>query len=234
MMTEISAKTFYKQLTGDYAGGMTAVTIATGIVGFCAIFCGTQLGWTHLFTIIGLIALAFCIGLLIFFIVKTVRMKQHPVFRRYGSAPILAEKIIDGMQHPRYFVSSSDPSVPFSTLMTNEFIVSGLELVSYTELKDIRSVQPAYLPETRTRFVNASSPAALAGSLAANYAADRYIESKNRNANSSASFDYLIMEDTNGKKHRYGVRRMDMEAMLNLLREIAPHIQIIPEGRPLY
>lgn len=230
MMTEISAKTFYKQLTGSYAGAITAVVIAAAIVGFCAVFCGTQLGWTHLFTIIALVLLVACIGLLIFFVVKTATMKKHPVFRRYGDAATLAAKISDGLQHPRYFASSSDPSQPFATLMTNEFIVSGGALVSYMELKDIRKIQPTYIPQTRRIAVG--NAGALAGSLIANAATDRYMES--RGINSQTQFDYLIMEDSAGKKRMYGVRHMDMEAMLDLLAEIAPHVQIMPEGKPLY
>ena len=221
MMNEITAKTFYKQLTGSAAGALTATIIGGAVCGFCAIFCGTQLGWTHIFTIIGLIALALCIGLLIFFIVKTARMKQHPVFRRYGSAEMLAQKINEGLQHPRYFAKGFDENIPFATLMTNEFIV-GSYLVSYMELKDIRSAQPAVIPDTRRVVVG--NPAMTVGSMAANYATDRMMEAKG--INSQTKFDMILMKNAEGKQENYSIRHMDMEAFLKLLQEVAPHIQI--------
>ena len=222
MMNEVTEKMFYKQLTGSYAGGMAAVIVGAVIAGFCAVFCGTQLGWTHLFTIIGLIVLAFCIGLLIFLIVKTARMKQHPVFRRYGGAAELARRINTGLQNPRYFAKGFDENAPFATLMTNEFIVNGGELTSFMELRDLRSAQPAAFGDTRRVVVG--NPVMTAGSLAANYATDRLMESKG--INSQTKFDMIIMKDTDGKQHYYFVRHMDMEAYLKLLSEVAPHIQI--------
>ena len=220
-MNEITEKTFYKQLGGSAAGAITATVIGAVIVGFCAIFCGTQLGWTHLFTIIGLVVLAFCIGLLIFFIVKAARMKQHEVFKRYGSAAELARRINDGLQHPRYFAKGFDNNMPFATLMTNEFIV-GAYLVSFMELKDIRSAQPAVIPEHRRVVVG--NPVLTAGSLAANYATDKLMESKG--INSQTKFDMILMKDAAGKQQNYSIRHMDMEAFLKLLGEVAPHIQI--------
>lgn len=227
MMQEISEKTFYKQLSGSYAGAMVATVTGGAIAGFCAIFCGTQLGWTHLFTIIGLIVLAFCIGLLIFFIFKTAHMRRHPVFQRYGSASMLAARINDGLQHPRYFAKGFDDTLPFVTLMTKDFIVGGGELVSFMELKDFRSAQPAVIQEVRRIVVG--NPAMTIGSVAANYATDKLMESKG--VNGQTKFDRLIFKDAAGKEYMYAIRHMDMEAVLNLLQEIAPHIQIIPEAK---
>lgn len=224
MMTEITEKTFYKQLGGSAAGAMTATGIGLAIVAFCAIFCGTQLGWTNFLTIIFLIALAGCIGLMIFFIVKAARMKQHPVFQRYGSAAFLAGKINDGLMHPRYIAHTLVDNLPFATLLTNDFIVNGVELVSYTELKDIRSVQPTFIP--RVHRVVVGDPLMTAASVAANYAGDKYLESKG--VNSETQFDYLMMECADGKKRQFGVQHKDLEAVLNLLQEIAPHIRLLP------
>lgn len=219
----ITEKSFYKQLTGSYAGAITATVIGGVIAGFCAVFCGTQLGWTHLFSIISLVVTAFCVFLLILFIAKTAGMKKHPVFRRYGSAAALAMKINDGLQHPRYFAKGFSGNMDdFATLMTNDFIVSGGELVSYMELKDIVSAQPAVISETRTVVVG--NPVMAAGSLAANYATDKLMESKG--INSQTKFDLIIMKDSDGKQHNYSIRHMDMEAYLKLLSEVAPHIQI--------
>ncbi len=222
MANEITEKMFYQQLTGSYAGGMVADGIGAAIVGFCAVFCGTQLGWTHLFTIIALIVLAFCIGLLIFLIAKTTHMKQHPVFKRYGNAASLAARINQGLQNPRYFAKGFDPNVPFVTLMTNEFIVGSGELTGFMELKDLRTAQPAVIPTTHRVVIG--NPALTVGSLAANYAADKMMEAKG--VNSQTKFDFILMKDDNGKTHQYSIRHMDMEAFLNLLQQLAPHIQI--------
>jgi hypothetical protein len=224
MMMEVTEKTFYKQLGGSAAGAMVATGIGLAIVAFCGIFCGTQLGWAHLLTIVFLILTAGCIGLFIFFIVKAAHMKQHPTFQRYGSAAFLAGKINDGLMHPRYIAQTLADNVPFATLLTNDFIVNGVELVSYTELKDIRSVQPTFIP--RVHRVVIGDPLMTAASLAANYAGDKYLESKG--VNSETQFDYLMMECADGKKWQYGVQHKDLEAVLNLLQEIAPHIRFIP------
>lgn len=224
MTPKITEKTFYKQLSGSAAGAITAVCIGSAIVGFCAGFCGTQLGWDNLLTIILLALLGLCGLLLIWFIFKIVRMKSHRVFKRYGSAAQLAARINEGLKDPRYFARGFFDNAPFATLLTDDFIVSGIELVSYMELKDLRRVHAGAFATIHTIVVG--DPILTAGSLAANRIGDRYMESKG--INSQTQFDMLIFEDTEGKEHRYGVHHKDMEEVLITLSQIAPHIQFVP------
>ena len=224
MIPEITEKTFYKQLAGNAAGAITATVIGGAIVGFGAVFCGTQLGWDNILSIILLAVLGLCGLLLLFFIVKAARMKNHRVFRVYGSAAYLAEKINKGIKDPCYLSRSFIGNAPFATLITDEFIVSGVELVSYMELNDLRKVHVGVIRMTHTYYIG--DPLMTAGSVAANRIGDRYLESKG--INSQTKFDYLIFEDQNGKEHRYGVQHQDMENVLGILQQIAPHIQFVP------
>ncbi|MBR6044012.1 MAG: hypothetical protein IKP47_00105 [Ruminococcus sp.] len=221
MYPTVTEKTFYKQLAGSTAGAITAVCVAGGIVGFCAVFCGTQLGWDSVLTMILLVLLGLCGALLIWFIVKLIRMKNHRVFSIYGDARELAEKINKGMQDPVYFARGFDSSAPFATLITDEFIVSGLELVSYMELNDLVTVHTGEI--RHVNIYRVGDPIMTVGSVAANRIGDRYLESKG--VNSQTKFDMLIFEDRNGKQHTYGVQHQDMENVLVKLQQIAPHIQ---------
>ena len=220
----ITEKTFYKQLAGSSAGAITAVCIAAGIVGFCAVFCGTQLGWSSLLTVILLVVLGLCGVLLLWFIIKAIRMKKHRVFSIYGDARQLAAKINKGMQDPVYFAKGFGGSAPFATLITDEFIVSGSELVSYMELNDLTAVHTGEFGPAHVYYIG--DPLMTAGSVAANRIGDRYLESKG--VNSQTKFDLLIFEDRNGKEHRYGVHHQDMESVLGMLQKVAPHIQFRP------
>ncbi|NLT08682.1 MAG: hypothetical protein GXY08_04185 [Ruminococcus sp.] len=220
-METITEKTFYSQLSGSAAGAITATLIGAAIVGGSAFFCGTQLGWTNLLSVILLVLTALCIALLIWFIIKAVRVKHHPVFQRYGNAAILAMKINNGMRNPRYLAKPLMGNAPFATLLTDEFIVSGTELVSYMELKDLCSVKAGAFGQYHRIVVG--DPLLTAGSLAANKMGDKYLESKG--INSQTQFDLLIMKDNAGKQHNYSVQHKDMENVLATLRQIAPHIR---------
>ncbi|MBQ6180917.1 MAG: hypothetical protein IJK31_04435 [Ruminococcus sp.] len=220
-METITEKTFYSQLSGSAAGAVTATLIGTAIVGGSAFFCGSQLGWTNLLSVMLLILTILCVMLLLWFIIKAARVKKHPVFQRYGNAAILALKINNGMRSPRYFAKSLMGNAPFATLLTDEFIVSGAELVSYMELKDLRSVKTGAFG--RYHRITVGDPLLTATSVAANKIGDRYLESKG--VNSQTKFDMLIMKDDQGKEHTYSVQHKDMENVLNTLRQIAPHIR---------
>lgn len=213
-MLQVTEKMIYRQLSGSYVSYLTAELIAGGIIGFCAIFCGTQLSWLNLLTIIALAALLVCLVLIGITAFRLARMKRHPVFERYGAAPMLAAFINDGLQHPRYL---SRTSKPFGTLITDQFIVSGVEMFSYMELKDIQWIQPSYMP--KVHVISASDPLTLAGSVVMNRAADHYVDSH------GGTNDFLTLEDAAGMKRMYGIPRGDMERVLAILREAAPHIR---------
>lgn len=97
-------------------------------------------------------------------------------------------------------------------------------LTSYMELKDLRSVQVESFGGTVHRVV-IGNPVLTAGSLAANYASDKYMQSKG--INSQTQFDSLAFEDMDGKKHVYGVQHQDIQQFMNVLSQVAPHIRIL-------
>ena len=220
----ITEKDFYRQLAGSAAGAITATVISGAILGGCAAFCGTQMGWGDKITIVFLAATGVCVLLLLYFIIKAASKKNHPVFRRYGSASVLAARINDGLQRPVYLAHAFIGNSPFATLMTEQFIVSGVELVSFMELKDFVCVHAAAFRTRHTIVVG--DPLLTAGSLAANRIGDNYLASKGINA--QTKFDMLIFDDREGRQHQYGVQHQDMENVLNALAQIAPHIQFVP------
>jgi len=207
-------------MKGGAAGAIAATVIGAAIVGGCAAFCGTQLGWGHMLSIILLVVLGLCVCLLLFFIVKSARMKSHPVFRRYGSAAVLAQRINEGLRSPCYYAEAMVGNAPFTTLMTDEFIVSGVELVEFMELNDLRSVSVASFVNTHRIVVG--DPLMTVASVAANRISDNVIAS--RGINSQTVFDQITFKDTAGKPHRYGVHRRDIESFFETLSRVAPHI----------
>lgn len=229
MVTQISEKTILSQLGGNYAGGIVMLGITAAVVGFCGIFCGTQLGWTNLLAIIFLAALAACLVFIIILAVKAARVKKHPVFQRYGSAAQLAARINEGLRNPRYLARSLDGSDSLTTLMTDDFIVSGLEFTSFTELKDIRSMQATFIP--KTLIVAVGNPLATAASLAMHDAGNRYWESKGVNENTK--FDYIAVTDSAGKIKRFGVHHQDMEQVMSFILRVNPDIQVDPVAKRL-
>lgn len=219
-MTVITEKSFYSQLTKSMAGAIAATLIGAGILGGSAFFCGTQLGWGHILSIVLLIALGLCTCLLLFFIIKMIMVRNHPVFRRYGSAAVLAQRINEGMRSPCYYAEPLMGGAPFATLMTEEFIVNGAELTSFMELKDLRSVNVAFFVNTHRIYVG--DPLMTAASVAANRISDRVIASKG--VNSQTVFDQVTFKDTAGKQHIYGVQRQSIESFFETLSRVAPHI----------
>ncbi len=220
-MQKVSEKLIYQQLQSSNCSYLTAELIAGGIVGFCAIFCTTQLGLMHLFSLIGMAALLFCVFLIGRSLLRLAKMRQHPVFERYGAAPLLAAMINEGLEHPLYLTRHAKP---FGTLITERFIVSGMELFSYMEFRDIQVIQVTNFPNIHMYSVG--DPVSFAASAGLNIAADRYVETHGGNS------DYLILEDAAGMKRMYAIYHGDMERVLHLLREAAPHIKIIA-GNPM-
>ena len=208
MASFVTDKMILKQMNGDYAGFLVAAGLTVAIAGVLAGICIPALGIANVVSILTLIALAASLVWLVILILKVVRIRQHPVFKRYGAPPFLAERISAGLSNPRYIVRQQEP---FTTLMTNDFIVSGIEMIGFLELKDAVSVSKM-----------------TAGSIAANYATDKIMQANREKAMAMGNqpIDMITMKDVNGKTHAYGIRVADMPAFLNLLHELAPHITI--------
>lgn len=222
-MPVITEKTIYSQLRGSAAGAIAATAVGEAILCGCAVFCGTQLGWSHLFSIIFTVCAALCGCLLLFFIVKAVAVRNHPVLKRNGGAAALARRINEGMRSPVYYAETLGGGAPFATLMTEDFIVGGVELTSFMELRDLRTVHVGEFQNVHRIVVG--DPLMTAGSLVANRISDNYLASKG--INSESRFDMVIFDDARGKQYRYSVQHKDMEEFLNRLSQTAPHIQFV-------
>ncbi|MBP3793240.1 MAG: hypothetical protein ILA24_04280 [Ruminococcus sp.] len=222
-MQMVSEKTFYSQMSGNSAGPIVATVLSGIVLGGCGVFCGTQLGWKHILSLVFLAAGGLCCLLLIFFIIKGFRKKSHPVFKRYGNAAYLSMKINQGMANAWYYAEPFGGNFPFATLMTDSFIVSGSELTNYMEFKDLRTVHVDV--SVTVHRIAIGDPFATAASLAANRVGDRILESKGINGDNR--FDIMVFEDERGKKYRYNIHHCDVQQVLGMVAQVAPHIRYV-------
>lgn len=197
------------------------------IAAFCTVFCGTQLGWGHLFTVIGLVACGVSMVGFVWGIVKLLRVRNHRLFRKYGSAEVIAEYITQGLHNPRYLGRRS-PST-FDLLITDRFIVNSGNYHEYLELKDIRKIQPNILTDSPSVLLMGNPAMSVASTVAVNYAKKSYMESHSITENNR--YDNLRITDNDGVAHYYSVPRPDMGAVLQLLKELAPHAEIVMPQR---
>lgn len=210
-------------MQGHYSSYIVIILIIAAIVGFCTVFCGTQLGWTHLFTIVGLIVCAVSVLYFIWVMIKLLRLRNHRLFRKYGSAETIAESISQGMKDPLYMGRRND--LPFDLLVTERFIVNANNYQNYLELKDIQKIRPTFLPDTYT-IMNMGNPLmSAAATVATNYVSQKYKESQGINENTR--YDFLQITDTVGVTHDYSIRRSAIEPVLQILSEHAPQAQIV-------
>ena len=223
MFGDISEEDIYKQLGGNYSGGILLLAIGAAVFLFGGLFCGLNLGWVHLLTILFLVLLIVCIVFIVILAVKMSQVKNHPALLRHGGAERLAARINSGLMKPRYLARSLDGTNSIVTVIGDDFIVSGNEWTSLTNLKDIRTIQPTYIP--KVVIVMLGDPLMTAGSVAANAIGDAYWESKGLNENTK--FDYLVVTDKNGKTWRFGVQHQDMERVLTFLIESAPQMKFV-------
>lgn len=223
MFGDISEEDIYKQIGGNYSGGILLLVIGAAVFLIGGLFCGLNLGWVHLLTILFLVLLIACIVFIVVLAVKMSQVKSHPALLRHGGAERLAARINSGLVKPRYLARSLDGSNSIVTVISDDFIVSGNEWTSLTNLKDISTIQPTYIP--KVIIVRLGDPLMTAGSIAANAIGDAYWESKGLNENTK--FDYLVVTDKYGKTWRFGVQHQDMERVLTFLIEAAPQMKFV-------
>ncbi|MBR3267668.1 MAG: hypothetical protein IKI58_02915 [Oscillospiraceae bacterium] len=228
MMIHVTGKDIRKQLTGNYGMGLFCTLLGVAILGFCAWFCGTSLGWKNLITVILMVLGGICVLLSIWMLLKMVAAGSHRAFKKYGSPEIIAEYINSGADQA-LFLSTGIINRPFDLMITERFIVSSFSYKDYLELKDIRSVQPTFLPDTQTVFIG-RTPGAMLGAAVANLAAEHYRQTHPVDPN--ACYDYLIIRDADNVRHQYGVQRQDMETVMNILLRYAPQMTIL-EPKPV-
>lgn len=222
MSNNITSKDILKQLTGHYSSYIFILLIITAILGFCTVFCGTQLEWTHPLSMIGIavLSITFVIFLIIFF--KIIKIKDHYIFRRYGSAEIIAETINQGKKVPRYIRKIGTNS---STLIiTDKFIVSTSNYRYYLELRDARYMQLIIVPETKPIILSGNPIVSTAATVGVNYASKKF--------SSTPNYDFLMIWDDEGVRHEYNVRSDEAAEIMRILIELAPQIEI-KEAKPL-
>lgn len=205
-----------KELQGDYTMYNVAVIVFAAIAGFCAVFCGTQLGWKHLFTIISLALLGVAVIVFIVLMIKLMKVRSNKLFKKYGTAEAIAEHINQGMRSP-YFRSNT-------LLITDRFIVNEGRYSGYMELKDIRSIRPQYIPDVKRVTLGPDIVSSVVETAASNYVSQRYRDSQGITATNR--FDTLIIIDNEGKQHEYAMHHMDAEQVLGLFAQILPNVEI--------
>jgi len=155
-------------------------------------------------------------------IFKIIKLKNHRIFRRYGSAELIAELINQGMKNPRCMIRNR--TNPFIFIITDKFIVSTDIFMNYLELNDARYAQCAVTPEIQPIVLTGNPIVSAAATAGVNYASKKL--------SNSPTFDYLFIWDDEDVKHQYCIRRDEMAHVMQVLTEVAPHIEI-KEKRPL-
>ena len=216
-MKFVTGKDIRKQLIGHYSSYLFVVLMIAAILGFCVVFCGLQLGWLHLFSIIGMIGLLVDLVICSVVLIKMLQMNHHRIFVRYGTAEDIAFSINQALAQPRY--QSNDKYAAFGLIITDNLIVSGADYRSYLTLQEVRAAQIVLCPQTGTVIVGNDPLISTAATMGANYAAKKYQETHD-----IQHYDFLRLWDKEGKHYEYSVQRREIEKVVELLAEIAPHI----------
>lgn len=205
-----------KELQGDFAMYNVAVIVFAAIAAFCAVFCGTQLGWKHLFTIISLALLGVAVIVFIVLMIKLIKVRNNRLFKKYGTAEAIAEHINQGVRSP-YFRNNK-------LIITERFIVNEGRYSGYLELKDIRSIRAQYIPDVKNVYLGANVIAAAAETAVTNYMTQKYRDSQGITATNR--FDELTVIDNDGGEHNFMMHHMDAEQVLGLLSQLLPNVEI--------
>ena len=234
MPMPITEKTIYKQKCGNIFSIIFILFLLVIMFTFCSVFCGIELGWTNLLTIIFLISLGLCLGFTLFFFIKMLHVRSNLTLYCHGSAAALAARINDGLKHPRYLSHLIGGNNEPFTLITNDFIVSFADYLSLTDIRDIRKMKATYIPQTVMHAIGVNA-ITTAAALAVNAVIDRYEGRylENQGINENTILDYLVIVDDAGKTKQFGVHHQDMEEVLNLLLSLNPQIQLDPNPSKL-
>lgn len=212
----ITGKDIRRELQGNFAMYTVIVLVFAAIAAFCTVFCGTQLGWTHLFTIIGIAACGIAAVAFIIIMIKLIMVRSNKLFRKYGSADAIAQKINEGTRSYRFRSRK--------LLITDNFIVNEGNYSGYMETKDIRSIRPEQNREENLMYVGTSAAGTIAKTASAYYVNKMYRQSAG--ITETNHFDNLHIVDTDGVHHYYSVHCADMNEVLQVLRQVAPNAEI--------
>ncbi|MBQ8922661.1 MAG: hypothetical protein IJ060_10985 [Oscillospiraceae bacterium] len=228
MTIRITGQDIRRQFTGNYGMGLFCSLLGLAVLGFGVWFCGTNMGFGNLLTIILIVLAGLCTLLCLWMLFKMASAGSHRVFRKYGSPEILAEYINSGADDA-YFLTLGQANAPFGLMITDRFIVSAFSYADYLELKDIRTLQPTFLPDVHTVYIG-RTPGAMLGAAVANAAAEHY--RRTHAVNPNLRYDYIVIRDADNVRHQYAVQRQDMEAVINTLIHLAPQMTIL-EPKPV-
>ncbi|MCR4585457.1 MAG: hypothetical protein K5686_06985 [Lachnospiraceae bacterium] len=223
-MFGITSETIYKQLRNNYIGNIVLIGTGALICLVLGIMFGTNLGWTHILTLVFLFLLLICAVFIVMNLTHVFNVKDHPVLIACGGADRLALRINNGIRNPVYLAYSLDGKESIVTLITDDFIVSGNEWTNIMELKNIRTIKPSFIPR-RVVIMLGNPLVAIPGTLMVNKMTDAYYTSKG--ITSETKFDYLAITDIYGNEKSYGVQHKDMEKVLLFLLSINDQIRII-------
>ena len=229
MMIHVTGQDIRKQLTGSYGMGLFCCLLGAAILGFGVWFCGTNMGWKNLLTIILMVLTGACVLLALWMIIKMVSGGSQRVFKKYGAPEFIAEYINNGAQNPLFLSGPVQPNLPFGLMITERFIVAALDYSDYLELKDIRTLQPTFLPDTQTIYIG-RTPGAMLGAALVNAANKHYLDTHMPPPNER--YDYIVIYDADNVRHQYAVQRQHMEFVINTLLQYAPQMQIL-QPKPL-
>lgn len=219
MAVEITAKKVQSQLRATFYPALGSLGIMIGIFIACTLFMARNFGAGHFLTIVFYVMLALLLLFLAMLIGRIVLIEKHPALQPFGSTEKLAERINTGLHHNcRYAVYSADGN-SLVTLITDDFIVNGAEMLGLQELKNLKKLQATFVPEA----------------FASKYGGEEAVQ-KNRARIASqapgsipnAQYDYIIVMNTDGKMRRFSVKHGEMEQVLNTFQSVAPHVEIDP------
>ena len=220
-MNDITKETVENQLRATLYPSLAVLGIFLVIFIACTRFMAKTFGAGHFLAIVFYVMLALLLLFIAMLIGRIVLIEKHPALKPFGTADQLAERVNSGLHNSRYAAASADGK-SLVTLITDDFIVSGSELVGLLELKNLTKLHATFVPEA---FAMAHG------------GQDAVEKNRTRNASQApgavpnANYDYIIVTNTDGKMKRFSVKHGDMEQVLNLFASIAPHIAIDPVAR---
>ena len=127
-MNDITKETVENQLRATLYPSLAMLGIFLVIFIACTRFMAKTFGAGHFLAIVFYVMLALLLLFIAMLIGRIVLIEKHPALKPFGTADQLAERVNSGLHNSRYVAASADGK-SLVTLITDDFIVSGSELV---------------------------------------------------------------------------------------------------------
>lgn len=227
-MEDLTGKTICRQIRRTYSGYLLTAVLAAALFGFCAWYCDGALGRQDILTVImaGLMGIALLLAA--FVLCKMAFARHNRIFRSYGGADALAEIIRAGARNP-YFRTLPDRK--WGLLITERFIVSERNLLSYLELADVRVMQYYEIPdEVQPMSGGAGSLTEAAVTwIFGKFLQKQYVDYRKRHPYPETACTWLLyLWDADGRRHSYQVAPADTDGITAALRALVSDIQMKP------